>query len=156
MGHSQNRTIRRHWVLLSSPPSCPLWVEGRIGNPNQALPNLEAHTPKGGAPTRGVFPKIRGILPPKWMVFFHGKPHENWKIWGENPLFLETPWVKMSSFFARIFLTFKISSLKNLRKCSAYEDHQIDQVVLQDGGTCLCQRQQSRSSPLVAVPVVFL
>ena len=46
----------------------------------------------GIAPTNQhtwVFPKI-GVFPPKWM-FYTGKPLSKWMIWGENPLFSETP-----------------------------------------------------------------
>ena len=37
------------------------------------------------------------VFPPKWMVY-NGKPYYiKWMIWGENPLFLETPIYEMLS-----------------------------------------------------------
>ena len=38
----------------------------------------------------GVEPKIGG-KPPKWMVKIMENPMNKWMIWGETPLFLETP-----------------------------------------------------------------
>ena len=48
----------------------------------------------------GVEPKIGGF-PWKWMVKIMEKPIKHGMIWGENPLFLETPicwWLKKSAF----------------------------------------------------------
>ena len=39
----------------------------------------------------GVEPKIGGFYPPKWMVKIRENPMNKWMIWGETPLFLETP-----------------------------------------------------------------
>ena len=38
----------------------------------------------------GGNPKIK-VFPPKWMVKIMENPINPWMIWGENPLFLETP-----------------------------------------------------------------
>ena len=35
--------------------------------------------------------KNRGFYTPKWMVYFMENPMNKWMIWGETPLFLETP-----------------------------------------------------------------
>ena len=39
----------------------------------------------------GVEPKIGVVNPLKWMVKIVENPMNKWMIWGETPLFLETP-----------------------------------------------------------------
>ena len=100
--HHENYYILVGLESRTKPSFVPVTTEWRVDYPMNFLektriclywrvPRLRKISPLTNI---WVFPKI-GVKPAKWMVNIMENPMNKWMIWGEKPLFLETPCTNM-------------------------------------------------------------